>query len=213
MNSLNIEHSDHNREWLTPVKIVHLFQVLFNKEATKVLDSVKEFWDISFDYLQKKWKSGIILDIDECIAPHHWKILEKNEKIIIDLLIKWWEIVIFSNMKKSDRYTNLEELWIKVVTSKYAKPDKRWFNECVDLIWKSREELIMIWDNFLTDWWSISAGIDFIKVEPIFTLEDKVSFSRTIQIYMRKIVDKIAVIRWNIDSKEKSEEVFKDSFV
>ncbi len=198
MKDLNIQHSDHNREWLTPVKIIHLFEVLFNKEATIVLDSVKLFQDIDFENLYQKWKNWIILDIDECVAPHHWEILKENEYIIKGLISKWWKIVIFSNMKKSDRYTNLESLWIEVITSKYAKPDKKWFNECIDSMWMDKKEVVMIWDNFLTDGWAIQAWIDFIKVEPILTTWDKKSVSRVVQVFMRKVVDRVAVIRGNI---------------
>ena len=114
------------------------------------------------------------------------------------MIKNWWKIVIFSNMKKSDRYKNLEALWIEVITSKYAKPDKRWFDECIDLIWIDKWKIVMIWDNFLTDGWAIQVWIDFIKIEPILTIWDKKSISRVVQIWMREIVDRIATIRGDI---------------
>ena len=198
MNDLKIDNSDHNREGLSFVKVVHLFTVLFNKNATIVLDSVGTFTDINFDELKSKWKTSIILDIDECVAPHHGKIFSQNEEMILKLLSSWWNIVIFSNMKKSDRYENLEKLWINVITSKYSKPNKKWFNDCVESMWVDKEEVIMIGDNFLTDGWSIQAWIDFIKVEPILTEETNKSIARSIQIFMRNIADRVAIMRGNI---------------
>jgi hypothetical protein len=48
--------------------------------------------------------------VDECIAEHHGKILEENLEIIKNLLANDWKIIIYSNMKKSDRYDELEKL-------------------------------------------------------------------------------------------------------
>ena len=111
---------------------------------------------------------------------------------------EWWKVVVYSNMKKSDRYNYLESLWIEITTSKYAKPDSRWFDECINAMSMDKNKVVMIWDNFLTDGWSIQAWIDFIKVKPILTHWDKKSLSRVTQVFARKIIDRVPIIKGNI---------------
>lgn len=89
-------------------------------------------------------------------------------------------------------------MWIKVITSQYAKPDAREFKECTESMGIEEWKVVMIWDNFLTDGWAVKAGIDFIKAQPIITEWGKQSISRSVQVFMRSIVDKIAVVRGNI---------------
>ena len=43
MKNLNNKVTDHNREWLTFAKIIHIFNILFSKNTTVVLESVKKF--------------------------------------------------------------------------------------------------------------------------------------------------------------------------
>ena len=92
-------------------------------------------------------------------------------------------------MKKSDRYTELEELWVQVIMSIYAKPDNRWFWESIDALELTTQEVLMVWDNFLTDGGAIYAGIDFIKVAPIETGDENRSMKRQAQVIFRKLVD------------------------
>lgn len=200
--SINKQDSDISREWFTLEKWLHFFRVFFSNKATKVLDAYNNFQNLNIELLKQKWIKWIILDIDECVAPHHWNILPENYDKILELLNAWFKIVIFSNMKKSSRYEELEKLWIQVITSKYAKPDKRWFNECVEKLWLNNNEVVMIWDNYLTDWWSINAWISFIKIKPIDTKDSKKSLSRKWQLLFRQIVDKVAeIIHWNLKYK------------
>lgn len=193
-----MEAQDISREWLTREKAEHFFRVLFSAKATKVLDWSPSFREIHFDTLFDFGKRGMILDVDECIAPHHWAILPENFAIIWELIRLWWKIVIFSNMKKSDRYRELEDLWIKVVTSSYAKPDARGFEECVGALAMDKWEIIMVWDNFLTDGWAIGVWIDFIKVDPIRTQGGGLTLWRITQKSVRRLVDGITRKRKSI---------------
>ena len=186
---------DISREGLTPTKISHTLKVLTLKKSTNAMIFVNHFSDIDFDTLIKKWKKWMILDIDDCIAPHHGNILDKNHQIIEWLIKKGWKIVIFSNMKKTPRYDTLEKLWIHIITSPYAKPDPRWFTECLEILHLNAGQVVMVGDNFLTDWGSLSVWIDFIKVKPINGDTWKKSISRKLQILMREMVDTIADIR------------------
>jgi HAD superfamily phosphatase (TIGR01668 family) len=198
----NIESTaDISREWMSWQKILHLFRVLFSKQATEVLWAYKKFTDIWFETLWSSWKRGIVLDVDECIAPHHWMVFDENIQKIEELKKDGWEIVIFSNMKKTNRYQELENLWIPVCTSVYSKPDPRWFIDALDLMKLNLDmkQVVMIGDNYLTDGWSMQAGIDFIKIQPIDTWEKKQSISRRVQKIMRSTVDIIATARWNLN--------------
>lgn len=207
MNKPKLNENDVSREWLKWAKVIHFFRVLFIKKATEVLLYANTFSSINFDWLSKWWTKWIILDIDECVAPHHWHILPENMEILKDLSSQYdenwekkWKIIVYSNMQESDRYDELKDLWVEVMTSKYAKPDKRWFEECLEVLWLEKKQVVMIWDNFLTDWWCIYAWIRFIKVDPIFTnsvLEDikGLKLWRGVQVIMRNVVDKVAKIR------------------
>jgi len=198
LDELKIDDTDYHREGITWAKLVHVLNVFFNKKATEVLDSVDKFSHIDFEKHKANGKQWIILDIDDCVAPHHGKIYETNMKMIRYLLEKEWDIIVYSNMKKSDRYDELEEMWIDVITSKYAKPNSKWFEECLEKTQLEASEVIMIWDNFLTDWGAIWAGIEFIKVKPIEIEEINPSVWRKIQKTMRTIAEKVAKLHWNI---------------
>lgn len=192
INTLTIDEKDHDREWVSLVKVVHLFRVIFSERATKALEFVGNFWNINFEAHKENWKRWIILDIDDCVAHHHCEILPENIEIIKSLITSWWKIIIFSNMKKSNRYHKLEEMWIEVVTSRYSKPDKRWFEECLKRLSLKPEETLMVWDNFLTDWWAIMAWIDFIKVTPLLWVEVEKKIKRAMQVFFRKTIDLLA---------------------
>ncbi len=193
--------SDISREGFTLQKWVHLLRVIFSSRATRVLAAYETFGNVDFVWLWNSWKRGIILDIDECVAPHHWKILPENIDIIKWLISAWWKIVIFSNMKKSDRYSELEEYGVQVITSDYAKPDVRWFLESCKTLDIPHEQAIMIGDNYLTDGGAVSAEIDFIKIRPIETPEESRKLWRRVQILMRNLVDSMAQVRGNLHYK------------
>jgi uncharacterized protein len=193
--------TDISREGLTPQKLTHFLRVLLSTRATEVLGAYSVFSNIDFDELWAWWKRWIILDVDECIAPHHGDILPQNLEHIRNLIKKWWRIVIFSNMKKNGRYKELEEIWIKVITSAFAKPDKRWFLECAQSLQVPPHEIIMIGDNYLTDWGSRNAGIDFVKIKPVDTWDISPKVSRRIQITVRDLIDWLAKNRWNLNYK------------
>jgi len=139
-------------------------------------------------------KNELSLDIDECIAPHHWDILPGNLEIIKKLIEKWWKIIVFSNMKKNWRYKELEKLWIHIMKSKYAKPNPKGFRWCLAKLWLKKDFVIMIWDNFITDWWCRYLNIDFIKLKAIRSSEKEKFYSRWFQKVSRKYAELIAEI-------------------
>lgn len=189
------EWGDISREWLSLTKIVHFFRTIIEYKVNLILQKVELFSQIDFSRLREQWIDSIILDIDDCVAPHHGAILPENMIIIQQLLLLWWKVVIFSNMKKSDRYKVLEESWAQVCTSRFAKPDPRGFDECLNILNSAPDATVMIWDNYLTDGGSVLAGIPYIRVMPIWS--EKSSTMRTLQVGFRNFV------RWVVEARIK----------
>ncbi len=195
---VSVVEKDFNREWLDFSKITHYFRLLFSKKTTDLLESVDTFLDIDFEKLRSNWKTTIILDVDECIAPHHGYILPKNLEKIIQLHNNGWKIIIDSNMKKSDRYQPLEDLGIPILTSKYAKPHRKNFEICLQIMDSHPEQTVMIWDNFITDGGAMRLWIDFIKVKPVPLDASDGWAEREGQKLTRRIIDKKAIKRGHI---------------
>ncbi len=163
--------SDKGREGITLYKLKQIIR-LFKKENRQVLLDLDKFTDLDLSEINKKYQKnyqGLILDFDETLSPLGGKILPENEEKIAELLKENFKIVIFSNMRVSDRYDSLLKKGVKLITSKYAKPDPRGFQECLKVLNLSPKEVVMIGDNLVTDGGSMAAGIDFIRIKPIFT--------------------------------------------
>ena len=170
---------DISREGVTNEKILQ-FGRLFLPKNNHAIAKVNKFANLDIakinELLGTNFK-GVILDVDECVSPHHEEVLEENIEAIIEMINQGIKIVIFSNMKMSGRYDPLiakvkeaTGFEMKIITSPYAKPDPRGFEECVEKLGLTEgEEALMIGDNFLTDGGSIRAGIPFVKVKPIKT--------------------------------------------
>jgi len=170
---------DISREGLTGEKVKQLGR-LFVPSLNHAIAKVSSFSVIDISRINELLGTnfkGVILDIDECVAPHHGEVLQENVDAMIEMVNQGVKIVIFSNMKASERYSPLIQTVqeatgyeIKVIMSRYAKPDPRGFKECVDeLGLTDEEEALMIGDNFVTDGGAIKAGVPFVKVRPIKT--------------------------------------------
>lgn len=169
------------REGVTPEKLLQLGR-LFLPENNHAIVKVSKFNLIDLkrinEILGTNFK-GAILDVDECMAPHHGNILPENTEATIRMIQDGIRVVIFSNMKASERYTpviqtvkNRTGFEIEVILSCFAKPDPRGFQEAQEALrLGENEQTAMIGDNFVTDGGCIRAGIPFIKVDPIRTNE------------------------------------------
>lgn len=163
---------DISREGLTIQKLLQPFLLLHPAHNT-ALTKVGDFASLNIAEINRQfWLEikGVILDIDECVAPHHGEILPKNMDAIRQLQ-QQVRIVVFSNMKKTQRYAELEKLGIPIHLSRYAKPDPAGFQECCAELGLQPDEVLMIGDNFMTDGGAIRAGCHFAKVAPIATNE------------------------------------------
>ena len=178
---------DISREGLTWAKITQPLRLL-RPQNNHAIAKLERFENLDIAQLQEEtWKEikGIILDVDECIAPHHGEILPQNIQKLRELTAAGIKVIIFSNMKYSERYAELEEMGIEIHQSAYPKPDKRGFLECCEKLGLPPEEIIMIGDNLITDGGSIRAGINLVLVDPIQTEEENPSFGRRVQIATR----------------------------
>lgn len=195
---------DVTREGLTLAKLAQPFKLLCPSN-TCAIAKLPLFESINLRILERSRGpiKGIILDIDETVAPHHGEITQQNMDLIKEWVIEGRKIVIFSNMKKSQRYAELEALGIKVITSRFSKPDARGFEECLAAMGLKAHEAIMIGDNFITDGGAVPAGIDFVKVEPVKTEESTLDvLKRAPQTSSRAVANIISLIHDKLTGRE-----------
>ena len=177
--------TDISREGLKLSKIAQLWR-LFAPRNNHAIVKVSEFRRINIQRINELIGSNfkaVILDIDECVAPHHGEILPENIDHIAAMVGEGTKLVIYSNMKASDRYEPVvtrvksnHDYDIKIIMSPYAKPDIRGFAHCIDeLNLEPDEDVLMIGDNFLTDGGSLQAGIAFAQVKPIRSIGESIA--------------------------------------
>lgn len=190
---------DKSREGLTKEKLLQPVYLLRPKN-NHAIAKVQKFTQLRIADLNKtldKDIQGLILDIDECVAPHHGEILPENVDHIVKMVQEGIKIIIFSNMKASDRYQPIIDKTngaVEVHMSSYAKPDARGFEECCEKVDLPKENVAMVGDNFITDGGAIRAGIDFVKVEPIKTEGESVAnkIKRLPQLATRWFYEKLS---------------------
>lgn len=194
-----LQIQDKSREGLTSAKFLQPFRLL-NPENTYAIAKVSAFSKINIariNALLNLQIQGIILDIDECVAPHHGEILPENVAKITEMIKEGIRLVIYSNMEATDRYNPLIETvrnetgyTIKVMTNIPAKPAKQGFETCAKELDLPPENIAMVGDNFLTDGGAIQAGMNFIKVKPIES--PQISGKRRIQKGFRSMSEGIS---------------------
>lgn len=143
---------------------------LFLPKNTKTLLFLKKFLDFEIDSFNASFKreiKGIILDFDDFIAFEHGKILPENFELIKKLSSKGIKFAILSNGNDLARFENLRD-FVSVVSGVKAKPSKESFEKAIVALGFSKRNVIMMGDNYLTDGGCISAGIDFVHIEPIY---------------------------------------------
>lgn len=167
-----MQNEDISREGLTLAKLQQPLRLIHapNSHAIAKLSSFQKFNLARINALLGTDFQGVILDVDECIAPHHGRIDLANFDKIMEMVEEGLHFVIHSNMKANDRYDEILESGkgsIALLKSRYPKPDPRGFDECVDLLKLPRDKVIAVGDNFLTDGGAIQVGIPFVHIDPI----------------------------------------------
>lgn len=143
---------------------------------------------------------GLILDVDECIAPHHGAIPARNLRAIDRLLGRGVQIAVFSNARAGTRLDPLLRRGVSVVTRQpdgspvRPKPEPDGFHAAAQELGRrgvQRGQILMVGDNYLTDGGAIRAGIDFVKVRPVST-PGRRSAGRVVQQLLRGLYDGVA---------------------
>lgn len=191
-----MSHEDISREGLTREKLVQCAR-LVNAETTHAIAKISAFSLLNVAKINALLGTdfrGLILDVDECVAPHHGEITEENIRKIQEICAEGMGIVIHSNMQASARYDEVIESdggQIHLHKSRFAKPDRRGFLECAEVLNLEPSKIIMVGDNFLTDGGSISAGIPFVKITPLSRPLIQ-NLTRAHQVVPRFVADRIS---------------------
>jgi len=111
---------------------------------------------------------GIIVDIDNTIAPYNQKVLKPEiKKWFFNLEKRGFKICLVSNSLKERVDFFSSRLEIPAV-DKAIKPSKRGFLKAVNILNISKENIIVIGDQIFTDIWGGNrAGLKTILVNPM----------------------------------------------
>jgi HAD superfamily phosphatase (TIGR01668 family) len=190
---MNYNKNDVSREGLTWDKALQPARLLVSN-LNYALVKVSEFTKINIEKINEEMGTNIkaiILDVDECVAPHHGDILEKNIRHIEEMCKLGIKIIIFSNMKDNGRYQSISNL-VEVHSTPHAKPGMEGFKECCEKLELNPEEVLMIGDNPMTDGGARRLNINLALVNPVYSPEAKLKGSRIPQMFTRFCAKKIS---------------------
>lgn len=180
-----------DNESLSTKKISWYWEVLSWKYKKYIKYKLDNFGDLNLDEAQNYFNNQILwilIDIDDCIAPAYWEILEENKEKIRNLIESWIKIWILSNwIKIRERVKDLLELWVILCETKKSKPDIKAFEESCSMIWVSKENTIMIWDDISKDWWGLQNLLWYIPVRPIWNSYKNIPSNKHINYFFKKV--------------------------
>jgi uncharacterized protein len=159
---------DFSREGITSKKIIQGFKLLLPGN-TKTLCFYNTFTDFDSKEISKKLGKqlkGIILDVDHCISENRGPIFPENIAHLKKLQAEGLKIVIYSNSIWTKRYNAIPK-GIKVLTDIPAKPNLEGFRIALNELGFSKDEIVMVGDNYLTDGGAIQMGIPFVRIKAI----------------------------------------------
>ncbi len=199
------QKEDFTREVPTISTILQLFR-LFLPWNTKTLARLDKFIDLNIEKINKLQEinlKGLIIDSDDCISYNHGEILEENITHIKKLYDQGIKIVIYSNMRKTGRYEQIEA-YVKVLTRIPPKPGKKGFEKALQTLNLPAKNVAMVGDNYLTDAGAIRLGISFIKIKPIDIPSENRVFNLAVTLYgyLRGFYDKISRIHDKLRRKK-----------
>lgn len=174
IDKIEIDH-----EGNTPDKNKCFFEVIKWDVKKKIVYRLDDFADLDISELQKYFTQKIewvLIDIDDCIAPAYWQILEKNKQKIEDILDDWIKVWFLSNgLNWIERTKGLVEKWAVYCDTDKSKPSIEAFIEACNMIWVNPLNVIMFWDDISKDWWALQLDENweqvllwFVPVKPIW---------------------------------------------
>ena len=156
-----------SREGLTWAKLSRFITLPFAPKMLKTFLAVKRFEEVPIDRLLDAGIKGVLIDADGTLCKHHSRefsptVVEHVQRMLSTGL----KVGIYTNAfeDRFDIFTGVE-----IVTDVHAKPDPRGFLSAMKnhLHMENPSEVCMIGDNYITDGGAISAGMQFIYVQPI----------------------------------------------
>lgn len=171
---------DPSRSGFSREKALQLVRIL-RPRNTRTLARLRDFSALKPDVLAKRTGvrlRGLLLDVDETLAPHHGKIPRETIDAVGQLISRGLRVGIYSNSsgdvtpgRRADLET-LRGLGAVVMEGEIAaKPARRGFEQATRALGLPAEAVAMVGDNYLTDGGAIRAGLHFIKVDPVPTDE------------------------------------------
>lgn len=156
-----------SREGFTWAKLLHFVTLPFAPEKLKTFLAVKRFEEVPIDPMLEAGIKGVLIDADGTLCKHHGRefspaVIEHVQKMISAGL----KVGIYTNAFE-DRFEIFTG--VEIITNVQAKPDPRGFLAAMKnhLQIENPSEVCMIGDNYITDGGAISAGMQFIYVQPI----------------------------------------------
>lgn len=213
---------DPGREGLSHVKWKQLGRVL-RPRNTVTLGRLRSFEKLDMGALNARRSqlgqpeiTGVLLDVDETLAPHHGPIAPANKQRIRGLLAAGVTVGIYSNASDvvtPQRQADLDELrqaGVLVLGGTIApKPSTAGFDTAVTELAVhaaargrklTRGQIVMFGDNYMTDGGAIQAGLGFVKVKPVATDERK--FRHPSKVFLKRTGQRLmrgyATLAWGV---------------
>jgi len=156
-----------SREGLTWAKFLRFLALPFTPKNLKTFLAVKRFEEVPIDPLLNAGIKGVLIDADGTLCKHHSRefssaVIEHVQRMLSAGL----KVGVYTNAFE-DRFDIFKG--VEIITDVHPKPDARGFLSAMrnHLRMENPSEVCMIGDNYITDGGAISAGMQFIYVQPI----------------------------------------------
>lgn len=194
---MNLSKKDN--EWLSSSKIKWYLKILkweYKGKLKYILDKFSDFELVKAKEVFNAEIKGILVDIDDCMAPAYWDLLDENSQIGISLLEEWIQLWVLSNwVRVRERVQHLLDKWAILCETIKSKPDEAAFLEACNILWLLSEEVIMIWDDISKDWWALQVLLWYIPVKPIWNSYKNIAIKKWINFFFKKRSRKLANYR------------------
>ena len=151
---------------------------------------VKTMYDIPMEYLKEKKVKGLILDLDNTIAPYSQKLpTQENKELLLKIQEEGLQIVVVSNNHKERVEMFMKELDIPSIANA-KKPLLKAYRRAKEILALSAHEIAVVGDQIYTDvWGGNKMGMITVLVSPIETKE-------SLFFKLKRLLEKPAIDRY-----------------
>lgn len=143
----------------------------------------KSIYEIDFEALYQKGYRGLILDIDNTLAPHGADADERIEELFLKLSDIGFKTCLLSN-NREDRVNRFNKNIKSLSIFDAGKPRRKNYKKAMKLMGTKRRQTLAIGDQIFTDVWGARrSGIRCILLEPIDEKEE-------IQIRLKRFIER-----------------------